>query len=561
MTNADIADYLSLYAKLLDIHRDNPFKAKAYSTAAFQIEKLPYELHSIDPAQIAGIYGIGESIATQIICLLQKGNMPDLEQLIEKTPSGIRELMQIKGIGPKKIATIWHDLHIESPGELLYACQENRLTSVKGFGLKTQQSIQDAITFYLANQSRYLYASIEPIAEQLLNLLHQIFEDAQIAISGAFARQEDIIDELTFVISATNEDIIDHLQSTAGWKFIEEKDGVLLFTWQQKLSVEIFSCDDYLFHETLFFTTNTPAFNEAFQTQFPSVDFEGNGSEEDIFSQAGIPFIPSFLRQQPAIIERVQQHPLPNIIQPHDIKGIIHNHSKWSDGQHHILEMAQACINAGYEYLVMSDHSVSSFYANGLTEARILQQHAEIDKLNQQLAPFKIFKSIECDILYDGSLDYNNHVLASFDMVIASVHQHLQMTEEKAMQRILTAIQHPYVHMLGHVSGRLLLSRPAYPLLYEKIIKACAQHHVAIEINANPRRLDIDWQYIQMAIQNGVKLSINPDAHHINGIQDVRYGVLSAQKGMLMVADNISSYSLSDFEAWLHSVKLKKELN
>jgi DNA polymerase (family 10) len=203
----------------------------------------------------------------------------------------------------------------------------------------------------------------------------------------------------------------------------------------------------------------------------------------------------------------------------------------------------------------MSDHSVSSFYASGLSVERIREQHLEIEKLNAKLAPFKIFKSIECDILNDGRLDYDDSVLATFDIVIASVHQHLRMSEEKAMQRVMAAIENPYTHILGHSSGRLLLSRPGYPLNYEQVIEACAKHKVVLEINAHPRRLDLDWQWIPLAQEKNVMLSINPDAHSLEGIHDVFYGVRSAQKGGLLKKNNLSSLSLSEFNAYIASLK------
>jgi len=217
--------------------------------------------------------------------------------------------------------------------------------------------------------------------------------------------------------------------------------------------------------------------------------------------------------------------------------------------------MAQACIDKGYEYLVMSDHSVSSFYANGLDALRIQKQQEEIDQLNEKLFPFKIFKSIECDILNDGRLDYSDEILATFDLVIVSIHQHLKMTEEKAMERLLAAISNPYTTILGHLTGRLLLSRKEYPVNHEMIIQACKEHQVAIEINANPRRLDVDWRWIQAAIQQEVFLSINPDAHSIQGIDDIRYGVLCAQKALLTPQYNVSSMSLLYFEKFIKKNK------
>jgi DNA polymerase (family 10) len=557
MTNKEVANYFSLLAKLSDIHIENSFKSKAYSVAAFQIDKLSFDVENYPKEKLASVFGIGDSNAKKIIEILETGMLSALDELMAKTPQGIQELMSIKGIGPKKIATIWHELGIESPGELLYACEENRLIAYKGFGEKTQQTIKEALEFYLSNQQRYLYASIEPIAFVIEKKLQQLFSHCAVKIIGAFIRQCEIIDELAFVIATNDEEIIELLDAKNGFVFQENENGVLKFILNESIHIEIHSCEENTFVETLFFTTNSAEFNEAFQTHFEEVIFEGNENEEAIFEQAKIEFIEPCLRENEQSILLAKENKLPSLIQPKDVKGVIHNHSKWSDGKNTIEEMALACQQKGYQYLVMSDHSVSSFYANGLSIERIEKQQAEIDALNEKLAPFKIFKSIECDILNDGRLDYEEAVLATFDLVICSVHQNLKMTEEKAMQRILTAIENPFCHILGHPTGRLLLSRKGYPIDHIKIIEACVKNNVVIEINANPRRLDMDWRFIQQAIEMGAMLSINPDAHSLDGIDDIRFGVFASQKGMLTKKHNLSSMSLQDFEEYLKNLKLK----
>lgn len=557
MTNKEIASYFSLLAKLSDIHNENSFKSKAYSVAAFQIDKLGFDVENYPKEKLAAVFGIGDSNAKKIIEILETGKLEALDELLAKTPEGIQELMSIKGIGPKKIATIWHELGIESPGELLYACDENRLIAYKGFGEKTQQTIKEALEFYLSNQQRYLYASIEPIALALEKKLQQLFSHCEVKITGAFVRQCEIIDELAYVIACSEEEIIETISSQNGFVFQENDNGILKFMLNESIHIEIHACDENTFVETLFFTTNSVDFNEAFQSHFEEVVFEGNENEEAIFEQAEIEFIEPCLRENEQSILLAKENNLPILIQPKDVKGIVHNHSKWSDGKNTIEEMALACIQKGYEYLVMSDHSVSSFYANGLSIERIEKQQDEIDSLNKKLAPFKIFKSIECDILNDGRLDYEEAVLATFDLVICSVHQNLKMTEEKAMQRILTAIENPYCHILGHPTGRLLLSRKGYPIDHIKIIEACIKNNVVIEINANPRRLDMDWRIIEQAIEMGAMLSINPDAHSLDGIDDIRFGVFASQKGMLTKQHNLSSLSLPEFEDYLKKLKLK----
>lgn len=552
MTNSDISDYLSFYAKLLDIHGKNSFKVKSYSNAAFQIDRNPIPLRNLSIQELEKTNGIGKTLAQKIQELNTNQKIQEMEDLLAKTPSGILELMKIKGIGPKKIATIWKELQIETPGELLYACNENRLVHYKGFGSKTQQSIKESLEFYFNSQNKYLYAHALVINHHLLKMLYSVFDKETVSISGALRRQEDIIEQFEYVIKANEEAIVDALSTLPDWEYENTEADTILFNYKGVAHIHIYF-DTEEDESLLFFTTGTASFNDAFQDHFPDVSFQQ--TEADIFEEAGIDFIPPYLRMNDTFLNQNKNKQIPKIIKTGDIKGIIHNHSKWSDGANSIEEMALACIERGFEYLVMSDHSVTSFYANGLNSSRVLQQQEEIDKLNEKLAPFVIFKSIECDILGDGSLDYDASILQTFDLVIASVHQNLNMTEEKAMQRILAAVRNPYTTILGHPTGRLLLSRKEYPLQFETLIQECKATNVCIEINANPRRLDLDWTWIQTAMEQEVMLSINPDAHSLEGIQDIEYGILSAQKGGLLTRLNLSSLSLSEFKSYISNRK------
>jgi DNA polymerase (family 10) len=274
-------------------------------------------------------------------------------------------------------------------------------------------------------------------------------------------------------------------------------------------------------------------------------------SEEAIFNAAGMAYIPPFLREGFNELALARQQQLPQVIAPGDIKGIIHSHSSWSDGESSLEEMAAAAKAQGFEYLVISDHSRSAFYANGLSIERVLAQHEEIDALNKKLAPFRIFKSIESDILNDGTLDYPDEILVKFDLVIASVHSNLKMTEEKAMARLLKAIENPYTTVLGHMTGRLLLSRNGYPVDHKAVIDACAANNVVIELNAHPRRLDIDWTWLPYALEKNVLISIDPDAHSIHGYLDIHYGTLAAQKGGVTQANNLSSFTAAMLDDYL----------
>ncbi len=559
MDNYQIADSFSLLAKLMDIHGENSFKSKSYASAAFAIEKLGVQLKDLEPEKIAGLKGIGASSAQKISELLQTGHLKTLEEIIFKTPPGIIEMLNIKGIGPKKINTIWKEMEIETVGELLYACKENRLKLFKGFGEKTQQNVIDTIDFYFKNKGSHLYAQVALIADQTESFLAKLFPKKKIAVTGSFKQQLEIINELEFVIETTDTAIEEAMSAVEGFTLKEKNTDNIVYHSGVGISIKIFWTTAAGFIEKLVSTSSSQSFLDEFTKTYKNA-FENVATEEALFEKAGISFIPAFLREDPSLLSKAKKGGLPQVLQPGDIRGIIHSHSNWSDGSNTIEEMAMAAREKGLEYLVISDHSKSAFYANGLVEDRIKEQHIYIDELNKKLAPFKIFKSIESDILNDGSLDYSDPVLATFDLVIASVHSNLKMPEEKAMMRLLKAIENPYTTILGHMTGRLLLSRPGYPVDHKKIIDACAANQVVIELNAHPSRLDIDWRQINYALEKNVLISIDPDAHQIEGMDDTRYGVLVAQKALVTKENNLSSFNLKQFETYINNRKKLKKI-
>lgn len=556
MDNYSIADNFSLLSKLMDIHGEDSFKAKSFASAAFTIEKLPLQLKDTAPEEIARIKGIGSSTNKAIQEMLLTGHLSLLENFIVKTPAGILEMLKIKGLGPKKIATIWKELEVETLGELLYACDENRLMLLKGFGQKTQDSVKQSIEFYFSNRERFLYATIAPLALELEKRLQQLLAPVQVSLTGAIRRTEVIIDEITLVAAAAPATIQQHLSAIPAFSLVEETPESQLWQYEQQVKMRIYPCQPDDFARTLFVTTADAAFLEHFDAAGNAASFlEGSLTEADIFQKAGIDYIEPCMRNGGLALDLAKRKQLPVLIKPEDIKGIIHSHSQWSDGLHSLEEMATAAKAQGFEYLVISDHSRSAFYANGLSIERIQEQHAQIDELNKKLAPFRIFKSIEADILNDGSLDYPDEILATFDLVIASVHSNLKMTEDKAMARLLKAIENPYTTILGHMTGRLLLSRNGYPVDHQKIIDACVANNVVIELNAHPRRLDVDWQWLPYALEKNALISIDPDAHSIEGFADTYYGTLAARKGGLTKEKNLSSFGREALEAFIQAHK------
>ncbi|MCW3088389.1 MAG: polymerase/3-5 exonuclease PolX [Sediminibacterium sp.] len=559
MDNYVIAENFSLLAKLMDIHGDNSFKAKSYSSAAFTIDKLPARLSELPVDQINSIRGIGDAIGKKIMEQLETGQLGLLNEYIQKTPPGIIEMLGIKGIGPKKIATIWKELEVESLGELLYACNENRLTLYKGFGEKSQNNIRESIEFYLGTIGSYLYQQIESYALAIDARLQQNFASKRTALTGEFRRQLEVINTLEWVTTISPAELIAFFSANE-FETVSSQENYVSFRGKENVLLGFHCTGETQFTNRLFQTSCSEEFLKGWQAlgQWdPAVSYE---SEEAIFSGAGYHSIPSFRRENASVITAVSAPGFAEMIQPCDIKGIIHSHSNWSDGVNTLEEMAVAAKAKGLEYLVISDHSKTAFYANGLSEQRIIAQHQQIDELNIRLAPFRIFKSIESDILNDGSLDYSPEMLASFDLVIASVHSNLKMSEEKAMMRLLNAIGNPFTSILGHMTGRLLLSRNGYPVDHKRIVEACAANQVVIELNAHPRRLDIDWRWIEYALEKNVLISIDPDAHAIDGYEDCRFGVLAAQKAGLTKEQNLSSFSLELFEEFVTAQKKKRQL-
>ncbi|HPH36728.1 MAG TPA: PHP domain-containing protein, partial [Sediminibacterium sp.] len=457
---------------------------------------------------------------------------------------------------PKKIATIWKELEIETLGELLYACNENRLTLYKGFGEKTQKNIKESIEFYMGTMGRYLYQQVETFSKELENILTTSLPFT-FQLTGEMIRQMEIIDSIDWVTNA-NSELLKAFMDSISFQLKEENESKLSFKNEHNITVQFWLANQNNFQSILFQTSCS----EEFLSEWIKITGWDQSAEYPtetaILSAYNCCFIPPSQRESATIIHQAKQNAIPLLIQADDIAGIIHSHSTWSDGGNSLAEMAQAAIEKGLQYLVISDHSKSAFYANGLQIERVAAQHQEIEKLNQQLAPFKIFKSIESDILNDGSLDYPNEILASFDLIIASIHSNLKMNEEKANQRLLKAIENKYTSILGHMTGRLLLSRAGYPINHELIIDACAANGVVIELNAHPRRLDIDWRWIERALQKNVLISINPDAHTIDGYEDCTYGVLVAQKAGLTKNQNLSSFSLIQFEQFVKEQHSKR---
>jgi DNA polymerase (family 10) len=549
MTNSDIADLFKLFADLSELHGGNPFKIKQFTNAFFRIDKMLTPLENLSIPELEKIEGIGKGIAAKIDEINKIESFGELNDLLANTPEGVLMMMKIKGIGPKKIAIIWKELEIEEIGELLYACKENRLAQAKGFGLKTQQSVINQIEFMYASANKFHYAKVEQKAFDLVEKLQCINTVQKVSLCGAIRRKMEVIEAIEILVASNNINETKKVLIESNL-FTEINHDIIEFKGKyEQIPVVISNCENENFSWQLFEKT-------AHEKHLALLDLNAinkqSTSEEEIYKSIQLPYIFPEMREGTNEVALAKQNNLPTLIENSDLKGALHNHSTWSDGLNTISEMAKACEKLGYNYFGIADHSKAAFYAKGLSEEQIINQHAEIDKLNKSNPNFTVFKGIECDILYNGQMDYANEVLASFDYVVASIHSILKMNEEKAMSRLISAIENPYTTILGHPTGRLLLLREGYPINHEKIIDACAANKVAIEINANPYRLDLDWRYIDYALSKGIMLCINPDAHNIEGLKDMYYGLQIARKGGLTKESCLNAFSRDELKKYFN---------
>ncbi len=565
MKNKDIIKLLSSTVSFMELHSENDFKIKSYSNAIYNLERLPIKLANLSLADLESLDGVGKSIATAINEINTTGSLKKLLELQQNTPVGILRLMKLRGLGVKKIKTLWAELGIENAEDLSLSIQKGNVEKLKGFGAKTVSNIADILAFAKEVEGFTHYATAEKLAIEIKDRVAISLPKAKIEFAGKLRRKWDVINALEFVIAAESPMLVDKaLMELEILEKTPSKSG--LFTWRGITTgiepIEIifhFSSFDK-FYSTLLLKTGSQTHithqfsNGSLKKMAESATFD---SEEAIYDALQITYCEPEIREGNWELEGTQNNKVTKLLELNDLTGAIHNHSTYSDGENTLEEMAAFCQQNGYEYLGISDHSkATSFYANGMFEETVKKQQLEIDELNTKMAPFKIFKGIEADILADGSLDYDTETLATFDFVVASIHSGLSMDITKATNRLLAAIANPYTTMLGHMTGRLLLARRGYPIDHKTIIDACAKYGVIIEINAHPKRLDIDWRWVNYALAQGVLLSINPDAHATDGFKDMQYGVHIGRKGGLTKEQTFNTWSADKIETYFKERKL-----
>lgn len=568
MDKKEIIEILEEIGTLLELKGENPFKCRAYHNAARVLDATPEDIGElIKKKKLEQLKGIGEGLRSKITELYKKGKLKYYTDLRKSIPQGLVEMIQLPGLGPKKAKHLYDELGLKSVGELEYACQENRLIKLEGFGEKSQDNILKAIQFFRKSQNRFLFNDALDEAQSVLEVLKKDKKNvSQISVAGSVRRRKEIVKDIDFVVTTKNPKVVmKKFVSLPGIKKViahgETKSSVILETGIQA-DLRCVTEKEYPF--TLHHFTGSKEHNIAMRSRAQSMGIKMNEyglfkgkkllackNEEEIFKRLGLSFIPPELRENQGEIEAAEKNRLPRLIDWGDLRGTFHCHSLYSDGAASVEAMAKQAKKLGLEYIGMADHSQSAFYANGIKPADIKRQHKEIDQLNKKFKNFRIFKGVESDILADGSLDYDKKVLESFDFVVASIHSRFKMKEKEMTNRIVKALKNPYTTMLGHMTGRLLLSRGPYALDIKKIIDTAVEYNKIIEINSHPYRLDIDWRHLHYAKKKGLKVSINPDAHREEGIEDINYGIGIARKGWLEKKDVINTMGLKEMEEFL----------
>lgn len=584
MTKNEIADVLDEIAVLLELKGENPFKIRAYTTGARALEGL--EQADLDRLVAAGelrtVKGIGDALAQKITELHQTGKLEFFEKLKASIAPGLVELLEIPGVGARKIKVLHEKLWISTIDELRAACEQGRVAQLPGFGEKTQQKILAGIQNREAYGRRHVWWEAAAVAEPIVAGLRGLPQVLRAEAAGSLRRGMETVGDLDFIVAATDvAPVVEWFTAMPGVTEITAKGETkasVRFSSGLQADLRLVPPEQFVFalhHFTGSKDHNVQMRQRALARGLSLSEWglepaEGEGTvkskaaarqtraeagrietEAELFRVLGLHEIPPALREGLGEIEAAEAGPLPRLVEASDLRGAFHNHTTASDGRNTLSEMAAAADALGWEYLGIADHSKSSFQANGLNEARVAAQVEEIGKLNAS-ARFRthLFTGIECDILPDGRLDFSDEVLATLDYVVASVHSVFSQSEEEMTARIIRAIENPQVTMLGHVTGRILLRRDEYRVNVSKVLDAALANGVIVELNASPWRLDLDWRHWRRAAERGILCAINPDAHDGASLGHVRAGVNSARKGWLQPEHILNTRPLEEVKTY-----------
>jgi DNA polymerase (family 10) len=571
MEKNDIASVLDEIATFMELTGENPFKIRAYSAGARILENMTEDLGAlIDGGKLADIPGLGEALVDKITTLRRDGVLPFHQKLKASIPAGLLEVMQIPGLGPKKVRALWTLLAVEDLAKLKEVCESGAVAELKGFGAKTQDKILEGIKNRIAYGKRHRWYEAAAIAEPILAGLRALPQVSLAESAGSLRRARETVGDLDFLVASSEpKPIMDWFVAYPGVKEVtahgETKSSV---RFENGLQADLRVVPAEQFYFALHHFTGSKEHNVAMRHRalgrglsmsewgFKSVDDKtiapGAKNEEEVFQALGLPWIPPELREGNGEIDAAEAGQLPKLVQLSDLRGVFHNHTTESDGDHTLDQMAAAAEAHGWDYLGISDHSKSSFQAGGLDEARLAKQLEDIAQLNaSKKYRVRVLSGSEVDILKDGTLDFSDDVLARLDFVVASVHNLFTLDREAQTARIIKAIENEHVDMVGHLTGRLLNRREPYDVDIAKVIDAAAANDTIIELNANPWRLDLDWRWWRRAAEKGVLCSINPDAHDIDQLAFAAHGVRIARKGWLTPEQVLNTRSLPEVLSWL----------
>lgn len=568
MDNADVVDILEEIAVFLDLKGENPFKTRAYVNGARTIETLGTPIAKlVDEERLGELKGFGEALQQKVTELVTTGRLKYYEDLRKSIPPGLIEMLDIPGLGPKKVKLLHDKLEIDTLEALEDACQNDQISGIKGFGAKTQTKILEGIEFRKKYASHFRLDICIATAQPILEILREHPEVIRCSEAGSLRRRKEILHDIDFLVSSKSPaQVIEFFVSLPWVTHIlangETKASVIL---NGGLQADLRVVEDKSFPFALAYFTGSKEhniiirrraierglrlneyglFRSKEETKDPELCLECQ-SEEDIFKHLDLNYIPPEIREDQGEFEAAESNQVPRLVDWIEMRGSLHNHSDWSDGRQSLDQIVEDCLELGFSYWAVTDHSKSSFQANGLKADRLEKQITTVQAINQRLSDektaFRLLTGTEVDILSDGSLDFDDEILSKLDVVVASIHQGFTQSKEQLTDRLIKAAENPNVHMLGHITGRLLLEREAYPIDHTAVIDTCARTGTWIELNASPYRLDMDWRWWKAARDKGVKCVINCDAHHLDHASFLRLGAEHARKGWLRREDIINT--------------------
>ncbi|HEX3147211.1 MAG TPA: DNA polymerase/3'-5' exonuclease PolX [Gemmataceae bacterium] len=569
MTKEDIAAAFQEYGQLLELKGEPSFRTNSYAMAARALLSFEGDFAGlVASGRISEIPGIGSTLKAKIEVLSSTGKLPQLEALRAEIPPGLIQMLRIPGLGPKKVKAIYDQLHIETLDELKTACVDSRVAGLKGFGAKTQAKILEGLRFVAEVGTRVRIDQGLTAGAILAGRLRAVPGVVAVSTCGSVRRRQETVGNVGLLVSCVDPmAVLDAFAGQAGVIRVVERtensvavrlgiavDGTLI---EVNADVRVVSGDE--FPVTLVQYTGSKAHVEHLRNRAVSLGFEltesqltKNGKplklaeEEDVYDALGLPYIPPELREDSGEIEAAAEEALPRLVDVADIRGVLHNHTTYSDGSASLKQMALACKELGLEYFGVGDHSQSLKIARGLPPEAVYKQHAEIDALNRELDGVRILKGTECDILENGTLDYPDEILRLFDYVVVSVHTLFNLSREEMTARVCKALVHPATTILGHATGRLLLRREGYKIDLDAVLQCAAEHGKMIEINAQPMRLDLDWKYVRKAKAMGIPIVINPDAHSEGELALFAFGVDVARRGWLEAKDVFNTRPINE---------------